>query len=281
MSPCPARALRNSLPDTTACRSTRYHRSPGASPRGLAFTSLVFNGSTPLCLASASSFEANGPSLTAQISSLAAVRINSCTCAGSSTPGSCTRIWKSAPRPAVGGHGLLGQAESVDAVGDGVDGALHGLPLESDQVRGFQLQGVVAGGEHGDGVRRIMVGYQAAERAGLGGGDALDREGHIAGFLHLLHFVDGHVRPGDGGLLQIVLQMVHGLVGVAHYGFVHFDQHHQVAAAPQIQAQADIVPEVLFQFRHRFGDPDDADYADQDRRNDDDRPGVQILFHGS
>ena len=61
-----------SVPRTIGMRETRYQAWAGR--RGLTDgTSLVFSGSTPPCLASASSREANGPSFTSSHSSTACV----------------------------------------------------------------------------------------------------------------------------------------------------------------------------------------------------------------
>ena len=48
-------------------------------------------------------------------------------------------------------------------------------------------------------------------------------------------------------LRQILLQALHGLVGIRFDGVLHLDLQHQVAAALQIQPEPDVVLHVLHQ----------------------------------
>ena len=66
-----------------------------------------------------------------------------------------------------------------------------------------------------------------------------------------LRIVAVHAVAGDVLLLELVLQPLDGLVGVRLDGILHLNLQHQVAAALQIETQADVLLEVLRQLRAR------------------------------
>ena len=73
--------------------------------------------------------------------------------------------------------------------------------------------------------------------------------------LHLVGVVNDRLRlgaihagPGDVLLLEVFLEPLHGLIGVGLDGVLHLNLQHQVAAALEIEPQADVVLEVLDQF---------------------------------
>src|ERR1700722_7560151 len=57
------------------------------------------------------------------------------------------------------------------------------------------------------------------------------------------------------------------------------DLHHQMAPAPQIQPQPDILIPVLDQFLFRLRQPDNAVHANQNDRDDGHQAKFKIAFH--
>ncbi len=53
--------------------------------------------------------------------------------------------------------------------------------------------------------------------------------------------------------LQLFLEALHGLVGIRLDRVLHLDLEHQVAAALQIEPQADVVAEILLEIRAALG----------------------------
>ena len=92
---------------------------------------------------------------------------------------------------------------------------------------------------------------------------------------------DIHAGPTDVLLLDLFLQPLDRLAGIPHYGVLHLDFHHQVAAALEVQTQADVLLQVVDQFRLGRGNTGDPEDTHQDRHNNNHRSRRQILSHGS
>jgi hypothetical protein len=144
---------------------------------------------------------------------------------------------------------LFREAELVDAVGNGVHGALHRVALERDQLGRPEAQRVIGGAGGRELVRGVALGDDAAEGTRLGGRHALDADQDIIGVGDGLGLVAVHRGPLDVLLLEVFLQPLHHLVGVGFHGVLYLYFQHQVAAALEIEAEADVLLQVLHQGR--------------------------------
>src|ERR1035437_5482392 len=166
-------------------------------------------------------------------------------------------------------HGFLGQSEFVDTGADGVHGALHGIHLEIGEIRRLQLERIIGGVEGGQDVGGIALGDETAEGAGLGGGYALDGEGHILGIFHFGDVRGFHTVPGDVLLFEVFLEALGGLIGIRLDRVLHLDFENQVGAALEIETEPDVVAEIPGEVRAALGKSDDAEHADQHGDDDD------------
>src|ERR1035437_4936564 len=168
-------------------------------------------------------------------------------------------------RPPVLLHRWLRQPELVDAVADGLDGSFHRVSLERHQFGGLEPHRVVAGVLRSQHIGGIAVVDDAAEGARLGGRDALDVDLDVIGILNPRGIVAIHAGPGDALLAEILLEALHGLVGIRFDGVLYLDLEHQVAAALEVQPKLDVVLHVLHQVGRRLGETDNAEHAKQNR----------------
>jgi hypothetical protein len=177
-------------------------------------------------------------------------------------------------------HGLLSQTELVYTVADRVDRALHRIGLQFDQVGRLQPQHVVGGIGGGCNIGRIALAQHAAEGARLQGRHTLDGNLHRIGLSHRLRIVAVHAGPSEVLLFHVLLEPLHGLVGVGLHGVLHLNLQHQVAAALQIQPEPDIVLEIPYQVGLRPGEIDDAIDAQQNRHHNNHGTSFHICLHG-
>ena len=168
-------------------------------------------------------------------------------------------------RPPVLLHRWLRQPELIDAVADGLDGSFHGVALEGHQLGGLEPHRIVAGVLRRQHIGGIPVVDHAAEGARLDGRDALDVDLDVIGILNPLGIVAIHADPGDALLAEILLEALHGLVGIRFDGVLYLDLQDQVAAALEVQPKLDVVFHVLHEVGRRLGETDNAEHANQNR----------------
>ena len=179
---------------------------------------------------------------------------------------------------AIVGYHRLRQAQLVDAVLDRGPCLLERLVPDRRYLAGFQT-------------------YRQRHRFGRGvDGPARQvpvRELRADQALNVLRLVLGHSfndDVGDVGLaafgvgdtfrFELIPQTLLVLVGLHVDRIVHVNLQDQVHAAPEIKSQANAVADVRLQFLNISREADDSEQAREDHRANQNRAGLNLLFHG-
>jgi hypothetical protein len=126
-----------------------------------------------------------------------------------------------------------------------------------------------------------LVGDQATQRTGLGRGDPLQIDLDLVGVIDPVGIVADHTGIIDILLAEGFLQALNGLVGFRLQRVLHLYLQHQMAAAPKVEPQADVVPHIVQELLFGSRDTEDAKNAQQNRGDNHHGFRREILLHGN
>ena len=175
----------------------------------------------------------------------------------------------------------LGEAESVDALFDGLQRLGDRVPLQFGQRRVLHVHAVIGGVYRGESPVGELLGDHVAEDLGFGLIDTVQVDLDGIGVFQGFRVVTVETVDDDVARAGFLTQRFDRLFRLGLGGVLDLHLEHQMAAALQIEPEMDVAGHIGFQPVDGPGEADDAKDTDQHGRYDYDRFHHQISLHAS